>query len=411
MRTKSLHLAGCLATLGAFAGTLAMAGDAFAAECSSLPKTVVVAGSTAVASFIQTVGKALANHTDELGNPDPITVIYAGQGSCVGVGYFAPPPGSTAPLLMAGGTIPPYGTTDTCDNTSGIAVDIGLSDVFPSSCNAVLPSRVTDFHGPVQTMAFAVYKDSSMQVMSAEAAFLTFGFNNGDGQTPWNDPTRLWVRSNTSGTQQMISHAIGVPAEAWVGQSQSGSGGVISGLQAVKTAAQDVKDSTLGILGMDAIRGNSAGDVIPLAYQHYGQTAGYLPSSSLSTNDMQNTRDGHYFIQGPLHMIAKVSSSGVPVNANAKLLIDYMTGAVVPTDFDLIQVEADKSVVPDCAMRVSRDEEDGPFMSYMPPISCECKFLAATGATLPDECSTCTGNDQCTDSARPHCNYGYCEVQ
>jgi hypothetical protein len=162
---------------------------------------------------------------------------------------------------------------------------------------------------------------------------------------------------------------------------------------------------------MDAIRGNTANDIVPLAYQHYGQSCGFWPSTTQTELDMQNTRDGHYFIQGPLHMFTKVDNSGQPTNAAAKILIDYLTGATDP-GFDLIALAAGRAVVPLCAMRVTRDEDGGPFMSYMPPRSCECKWLDATGADVPEECGAgCTEDGDCTDSARPKCNYGFCEVQ
>jgi hypothetical protein len=83
---------------------------------------------------------------------------------------------------------------------------------------------------------------------------------------------------------------------------------------------------------------------------------------------------------------------------------------VVP-EFDLIATEAGLGVVPDCAMRVSRDTEVGPLSSYMPPKSCECKFVsAATGVAEPTGCTPCISNDDCT-AAAPSCNYGFCEVR
>src|SRR5262249_6496421 len=140
--------------------------------------------------------------------------------------------------------------------------------------------------GPVQSMTFAVNAASDYHVMSAEAAYLTFGLGN-DGGTPWNDVTKIWIRDQFSGTQQMISASIGVPAVAFQGTGigAAASGGIVTNLHTVGSSSQDVIDQTIGILGMDAIRGSTTGDVVPLAYQHFGQTAGYYPSSSLGASD------------------------------------------------------------------------------------------------------------------------------
>lgn len=411
MGTKSRYLAGRLVALGAFALPLATAAHAAADECSSLPNPVLVVGSSAVGPFLAKLGPALA------GESDPITVIYNGPGSCFGVGALSAVPPTT---LTGTPTIwHADGTADTCtiSESGGLPITIGVSDVFAGSCNAVLPNGVHDFHGPVQSMTFAVPVASTRQVISAEAAYLTLGYGPEQGGTFWNDSTNIFVRSQTSGTQQMIAHAIGVDANAFFGTSTNADG-IVSSLD-----ASTDPDSALGILGMDVYaKSDYSTRVKPIAYQHYGQTAGYLPSSSYDRPDMQNTRDGHYFIQGPIHLLTKVDSSGDPVDPNAKVVLDYLTGATEPVGFDLIQIEAQIGDVPDCAMRVTRDVEDGPFMSYISPTgSCECKFVVEATGETPDECAECdpanTGsngkNSDCTDANpdRPYCHYGYCEVK
>jgi len=403
MNTRLRISPSAAAVAGALATALAAA-PAYAANCDTLPNPVYVAGSSAAKPFLAKVAAELASLAS------PITLVYQGQGSCVGVGYLANLPAGTitgtgviwdtAGAEVAGG----------CTlSLSGNAVDIGVSDVFATSCPGVtaLPAGVHDFYGPVQSMTFAVPVSSTQQSISAEAAYLALGLG-ADGEVPvWSDPTYYQVRSETSGTQQMISAAIKVPATQWMGTSNAKSGDLLNALVAAAGAGH--ADASLGILATD-VTDKNRDKVRTLAYQHYGQTCGYLPDSDVTSFDKQNVRDGHYMIWGPLHLLAEADASNVPVNADAKVVIDYLTGAVVPTTFDLIALEATSGVVPDCAMHVTRDSEIGPLASYQPEKSCACKFVAEANGAAPASCKSCDTNADCT-AAAPACNYGFCEVQ
>ena len=399
-----LPVTGVLCVLG-----VATSANAQSADCSSLSHPVYVAGSTAMQPFLAVIGKNLAASTPA------ITVVYQGQGSCTGVGYLANPDDTTKNSISGTGTYwDTSGTAQTCNLAAitGNVVDIGMSDVFATSCSQTLPATVKDFHGPVQSMTFAVPFASSQTSISAEAAYMVFGFGADTAAhtiAPWNDATAMEVRSASSGTQQMISAALAqvsssFNATKFKGVSNSGSGGVLSGLTAITTP-----DKAIGILAADYMDKNRT-LVKELAYQHVGQGCGYWPDSSSTAFDKQNTRDGHYAIWGPVHMITRVDGSGTPISGDAKTILDILTGAVEPA-FDLLTVEAQGGVVPDCAMRVSRTSEVGPMASYMPAKSCECKFLAAA-ATAPTTCVSCTKATEATACQAPttHCNYGYCEL-
>jgi ABC-type phosphate transport system substrate-binding protein len=396
------------------------AATAEAAECTTLPQPVFVAGSSAVKPFLAGVAAELSALAS------PVTVVYInGKGSCDGVNFMVPATTSLATGTVSTWTKNTDGTpkevapADACTlPLAGITVDIGVSDVFATTCPNVtgLPATVKDFLGPVQTMTFSVPKKSTQPAISAEAAYLTFGLGAA-GETPWSDLTKMYIRPNSSGTIQMLATAINVPAAKWQGNrfktdgtTSAGSGDVLAYLQALQaTGSQGDANLGIGILATDLVDKNRA-TIRALPYQHYGQTCGYLPDSTDTVADKQNTRDGHYMVWGPLHMITPVNASKVPSNAGAKIVIDYLTGAVEPA-FDLIDAEAKLGVVPDCAMRVSRDSEVGPLSSYMPPKSCECKFVAsATGVAVPDGCMACAKSADCT-AAAPACNYGYCEVR
>jgi len=380
---------------------LSAAATAHAADCSSLPKPVYVAGSSAAKPFLAQIAKELANLTD------PVTLIYQGQGSCTGVNYL-----TSSPVGTITGTASIWnkdtGAEDMCNlDTAGNTVDIGISDVFPKSCGvASLPSGIKDFTGPVQSMTFVVPHGSTQTVISAEAAYLVYGFGNASEVTPWNDETVIEQRNDKSGTQQMIAAAIKVPAAKWKGHSNAASGDVLTSL--ANSLAAGNADKAIGILAADGADKNRS-KVSILGYQHYDQSCAYWPDSDSSSFDKANTRDGHYGIWGPMHLLAH-TTGGTVDNAAAKQVIDYLSGAVVPTMIDLIQVEAKGSVIPDCAMRVKRTEELGAMMSYMPDKYCECKFVTEATGTAPSTCKTCSKDSDC-DSKTPACNFGYCEVK
>jgi ABC-type phosphate transport system substrate-binding protein len=399
MRKSLLPVVG--ATLLGASVLFAAPTDAMAAACSTLTNPVYVAGSSAVKPFLAKVAAELAALSS------PITVVYQGQGSCVGVQAMT---GTTPGTITGTGVVWDKNGTEVAGGCSlslvGDTVEIGVSDVFAESCSATVPAGVKDFYGPIQAMTFVVPAASTQSSISAEAAYLVMGLGANGAVSPWTDQTQIQVRSATSGTQQMIAEAINVPAAKWLGVSNSGSGGVLTALAAAATAGNAEK--ALGILATD-VADKNRNSVKVLAYQHYGQTCGYWPDSTANSFDKQSVRDGHYMIWGPLHLFARVSNSTI-TNANAKKIIDYLSGAVVPTSFDLIELEAKSGVVPDCAMRVMRTEEVGPLASYMPEKSCECRFVEAAMGTAPSTCKKCSTNADCP-AAAPSCNYSFCEVR
>jgi len=370
--------------------------------CTSLPHPVIVAGSSAVKPFLQKLAGQLAG---------TITIIYPNNtGSCDGVGFMA-----TSGATITGTGAVYWDSTGApvsggCDfSLSGDVVDIGVSDVYASTCGKTVASDVTDFHGPIQVMTMAVPLASTATSISAEAAYMVYGFG-GDAAhqvAPWTDPAAIFQRDSASGTQSMTATAIGVPPAQWLPAANTSKTSDII-FNAMLGASDPAK--AIGILST-AYADLHRDKVRVLAYQHKGQSCGYLPDSSSTALDKANVRDGHYAIWGPLHMYAH-TSSGKAINADAQTVIDALTMAADP-GFDLIKVEAKNGVIPDCAMHVSRTTEVGDMASYQPAASCECKYLAEATGTAPAECKTCTVATQATDcpSTRSHCNYGYCEAK
>jgi ABC-type phosphate transport system substrate-binding protein len=379
---------------------LAIAPAAQAADCSTLMNPVYVAGSSAVKPF-------LAKIAAELGKlSTPITVVYQSQGSCVGVNYFS----SDSPAKLTGtgvifdaqGADVPGGCT-LSDNT----VDIGVSDVYAASCNvSSLPSGIKDFLGPIQAMTFVAPSASTQTIISAQAAYLVYGFGNDSEVSPWTDETKIEQRSATSGTQQMIASFLGVPAAKFKGHGNGSSGDLITSLDS--SAAGGNADKAIGILATDQADKNRS-KIKVLGYQHFDQTCAFWPDSTSTSFDKANVRDGHYTVWGPLHMFAKTTDGNVS-SANAKKVIDALAGSDVPEGLDLIQLEAKSGVVPACAMHVTRTKDGGELASFAPEKACGCKFeKEATGAT-PDGCKACDKNEDCPSEA-PACNYNFCEVK
>jgi ABC-type phosphate transport system substrate-binding protein len=390
------------------AGLLALAltsagGRARAIECAKLPAPVFITGSTAAKPPLAEVAKIMAAQVP------PVTLVYAGQGSCGGVDAIVngtPVRGEGAGGLAYWDATGAELKCDVAMSGPGALVDIGISDVFASTCLKLpggLPSNVADFLGPVQTMAFVVPKASGERSISAEAAYNVYGFGADSGVAPWTGEAVIFRRDELSGTQRMIAAAIGVDAARWKGTATSSSTDMKTRLLAAAGTP-----GAIGILSADIAQDyRYALDV--LAYQHFGQSCGYYPDRDSTSNEKANVRDGRYALWGPLHLLTRLGGSGYPSNANAADAIGFLTGTKTPpAGLDLIVLEAQKHVVPPCAMRVQRTAELGPATPFAPPGACGCYYeKVANGQTA---CRPCKVSGDCT-SAAPACNYGYCETQ
>jgi hypothetical protein len=365
---------------------------------------VYVTGSTAVKTFLGTVAQVLAR--SDIPGQTPYTIVYQGQGSCVGVDAML----KNVPIKGTASYWDPNVTDLTqaerkCDlPADGILVDIGASDVFASTCSDLpqgLPSNIGDFFGPVQVMTFVTPQASTQRAISAEAAYFVFGFGADSGVTPWTNEDLLFRRSATSGTQGMIAKTIGVPASQWRGKENKSSDDVKNKLLAVPA---DQADAALGILSAD-IADDLRGQLRVLAYQDYKQNCSFYPDATPTASNKQNVRDGHYPIWGPLHLLVRLVS-GVPSDI-VQQIVGQLSGAVdLPNGINLIQLYAQKHVIPLCAMHVSRGSDGGGLKSFAPEKPCGCYYDSlVTGQT---SCPVCKGKGDCPATA-PNCSYGYCE--
>ncbi len=380
--------------------------------CESLTNPVFVYGSSASAPIWGPLAVALST------GATPPTIIYAGPGSCVGVN------GAVNGTAMTAGSFTYFnaatgaaGLPCTLSDTTRLP-DIGVSDVFATSCPgitaaAVTTAGVTDFDTFfIQSMNFVVPKSDTTAptTITADAAYVAVGLGGVGTGIPADFPwiakfdnsvppvsTNFLVRNNQSGTQIMLGKAIGVDAAKWVGKNAGGSGAVITGIGSAPAGS-------LGILvSGDADKNPTT--ISKLAFQAKGQTCAYYPDSASGTKDKVNVREGRYDVWGPIHLLAK-ATGGVATSANAKIVLDGFAAQ----DSTVIDAEVIAGVTPVCAMHVSRSAEIGPMSSFQPDKSCGCYFGSKTGDAAAADCTACTKASDCPSSA-PACNYGFCEVK
>jgi ABC-type phosphate transport system substrate-binding protein len=396
-------------------GATAVTSNALAVDCNTLQNPVYVTGSSAVEPFMTALGAALYPN---------ISIVYQRAGSCVGVNAMVKntPISGTAKYYPAvddaGLGVPTDCTLPVNDaGTGGQPVDLGVSDVFPESCpgGTADPAKVGDFWGPNQVMVFvAPQKATQVTNISAEAAYFVMGQPAG-GKTvaPWTDSAKLYIRNNTSGTQTMISAAIHLDAASWHG-TDSGSAAMVEANIKTAQMTDPAFQSVLGIVSTgEADRDRDFMKV--LGFQDSGQKCAYWPDSSLTSFDKKWVRTGEYPIWGPLHMLAAVASAGAePTNASVKKIVHYFAGSEVPPGGknQIVDLEISTHTIPQCAMKVKRTKELGPYAAYTDANPCGCYFDAhVPGGTVPASCKTCMTNDDCGDAGNMTCSYGYCEAK
>ena len=371
-------------------------------------KVLYVAGSSAVRPFLTEVAKVLL--------AEGTTVIYQSQGSCTGVSavfeadaskrIIKDIPSKDGKSANYAIFFNPDGTAKECfldpsNTASWPTVDIGVSDVFADSCGYALSPAVeiTDYFGPVQPFVFAVPAASSQRSISREAGYMAFGLGGYNGTAlPWTDPAFFFVRNQSSGTQQLVARALGVPAEKWWGVDRGGSSAVVKGLTLLVDPI--VADKSIGILSTDFTEKERA-NLRVLAYQPTGASCGVLPDASATSREKRNVREGRYPIWGPLHLFAR-TTKGLPSEAAGALVLKFATPKIDPA---VLQAQTDGGVVPQCAMRVTRTTEMGEIKPYTPPFSCGCYYDQRTNGKT--DCKTCQVPADC--DAGDSCNLGYCE--
>ncbi|HEX7666988.1 MAG TPA: hypothetical protein VF407_20805, partial [Polyangiaceae bacterium] len=306
-------LASLVLSFAAAGAAFSFAGNASAIGCDQINgnKVVYVAGT--VKPYVTAVARALFNDTSN-GN-HPITVIYKGITSCLGIDAIV----NSTPLTGTGFYYDPASTAtnneQTCDlplpEAGLVRADIGSSDVFAPTCTSYpngFPTDIRDGFGPVQAMGFVVPSASTQKSISANAAYLLFGLGaEAANISPWSHSEHVFKRNETSGTSLLIGADINLPARKWKNTDPMFSGQMITDL----TSAGADSEATLGVLAKTDIVGALESQLRMLAFKDYNQSCAYYPDAGETSKDKQNVRDGHYSIWGPTHFYVRTSGGAV----------------------------------------------------------------------------------------------------
>jgi hypothetical protein len=408
--------AGDTGTGGAGGGSAGAGGAGFACETLNDTGTVIyVTGSSAAKPFLQQIAQQLAG--------DGVYIVYTSTGSCVGVDAIVNDTpmttGANAPAATATYWENSLSNGSACDLPSdGVPADLGVSDVFVQTCpnfelTNLSAKSITDAHGPIQTMTFAVPANSPYSEISAQAAYFVFGFGAEGGvldptgsKLIWNDEGSIFQRSPTSGTQAMIASAIGVAPGRWRGKAHKTSDDVALDLT---TAGQDktAGAAAIGILAADYIDTKGLRPQIKvLAYQDTHAPCAVFPDSTSNAHDKRNVRDGHYPIWGPLHLLYKIDALK---DANRQQVLDivaYLSGTkALSSGIRLLDVYAQSGLVPECAMHVTRSSDGGDVTPISGPATCSCLFDWEVSGNAG--CTPCMVQGDCASGET--CSQGYCE--
>jgi len=406
-----LALLACIAAKTSWAQTVPNCSDA-----TMFPNPIYITGSTAY----QPTAGLFAVQMMNLAGADKSTIIYQnGLGSCDG------PPAIMGGAMLTGTASvwtpgPNFATDKTsvskasCTLDSTHAADVGASDIFWKNCpnlsGAAQPSDIKDFQGPAQAMIFVVSApmNTTFTAMSALEAQLIWGCGMGGMVTPFDDNMGIQQRNMNSGSQGIVAKSINVPPTAFFGKMNNGGGDVVTSLTSYVMSHSANK--AIGFVAGDLFDQQRTVQ-FPVAFQQFNQSKAYYADSSRDAKDRANVRDGHYGVWGPEHFFVKVDGSGNPTNAAAAKFIGATFGSMYASAFNYIELQSLAGVIPQCAMKVARDD-DGILGPIKPKTDnadpCGCAFEKFRTGTTGASCVACpNGNSDCFGGKT--CHHGYCE--
>lgn len=422
--------------VGAGLITLLAAREAGAVECTRADLTATAGQADVPVIYIENgdtqepllkrFGKALMQTT---GNK--IRIIYRNRPTCeLGNNFFNSTTGRTlGPVTNASRPIryipddPNFDITSTppaCDIPAAgpTPVQLAIGATSLSSCTAAQlgtqPTDTTVLNGPNQAYGFVVHPNSMQVAILAQEGYLAYGFANDTGQAqPWINQALRLTRGNTASTTLTASANIGLtPTQMLVG-SQSVDGGAPVGaansaliVTAVATETAN-QQQVIGALGGDLYDSNRDKLKI-LAFKGFNQRYGYFPDSTNASFDKINVRDGHYLVWSPTQYIfAHGTDPNMPSDPDVLRLVNLLFGETTETDVNGLDSVAKSGLIPQCAMKVSRQFDGGDLSLFSAPEPCGCFFESAvpSGSTA---CTVCTDDTTCGGGK---CRHGYCEAK
>ena len=419
----------------AFHGSHAFAQGSYP-DCSTLDNPIYMTGTTAVEPLVRELGAKLRQLT-----PQQTLLWNQTKDGCGAVNelafsdntaaylslfnYYEEPPAAQ----VEGG--PPKISTVTCSANLTYPADLVINDIFWPSCSeassaqslASLPADYMEFQGPVQGLvpivlnSYYYYSDITAEELldvfgcGARGSILTFSYNS-----------TIFDYCYNSGMKALWANSLGQPVTAFNAPTNNTSCpsaiGMVTLLETSGTADTDIAYTSTE--AYDENRGN----VRALKVRGLNQNLAYFPDSDITSRDKINIREGRYTIQSALKLVAHVTAMDAggppqPDNPAAKRMIDWLQGNPVQDPslqlpFDIIDVYAQSGVVPQCAMKVTKDTDAPQFRPYQPANPCSCYFqIQATGAASIPGCVPCQDSSTCPTGTACYFHgipaQGYCE--
>lgn len=382
----------------------------------AIPKLYIENGDTQE-PLIRALGKLLVK------SATPLRIIYRNRPTCnirvdmfTGNKMFAVTDGTTARTVRyvhvnqaedpTECTVPAKDSTDVNNPLQPITLGIGAT--YLTSCTDAVPANPSlgIFDGPIQAYGFVTNVKSTQNAITAEEGYLAYGFTEGAGEAnPWVVQALRFKRSNTASTSLTMAAAIRLKtsemktAPALVPETSN---------QLIAEVQKDTNpEATLGILGMDLYDVNRD-KVKVLPFKSFGQRFAYYPDKTSTTFDKQNVRDGHYLPWSPTPYMAIMDGTGKIADPAAKRFYDLVLGLRRDPDVDGLRVTAQTGLIPECAMKVTREGDGADLKLYDDPAPCGCFFEKNVRVEGGATCKACTDDTPCGGGK---CRHGYCEAK
>lgn len=296
------------------------------------------------------------------------------------------------------------------DAASAVTIQLGIGATYLSSCTDTVANNpdLGVFDGPIQAYGFITNTQSQQNGITAEEGYLAYAFPEAGGDAqPWVVQDLRFKRSNTASTTLTMSSAVRLtPTQFAVGARQAALSPETSAQLITEVKNSSNPEATLGILGLDLYDvDRSAVKLLP--FKSWDQRYGFWPDKTKDTFEKQNVRDGHYLPWAPTPYVAVKNAAGEIVDPDAKRFYDLVRGFRKDSDVDGLRTIAQFSLIPECAMSVTRDADGADLKSYTDPNPCNCYYDAnvRNGSTT---CATCTEEGSACGTAGK-CHLGYCE--